>query len=131
MVQRTECGNVEKEKLFPTLPHYGGDEAHDRPDREKVGAYDERPKGMLTLRSTLERRTKNLLTDRLGSSNLRVPQRCRDTRKGTMEPRKEWLRKPQYNPPTSQEKAGFGTYSFLKAAISIFLLKKRIAGGND
>jgi hypothetical protein len=31
-----------------------------------------------------------------------------------MEPRKEWLRKPQYNPPTSQEKAGFSTYSFLK-----------------
>jgi hypothetical protein len=31
-----------------------------------------------------------------------------------MKSKEECLRKPSHNPPISQEKAGFGTYSFLK-----------------
>ena len=33
--------------------------------------------------------------------------------KGAMKSMEKWLGKPPGNPPISQEKAGFGTYSFL------------------
>jgi hypothetical protein len=37
-------------------------------------------------------------------------------KKGAMKSEEKWLRKPQHNPPISQDKAGFGTYSFLKCS---------------
>jgi hypothetical protein len=47
-----------------------------------------------------------------------------------MKSEKKWLRKPACNPPISQEKAGFVTYSFLKQTKSAPLKKYEIAIGN-
>ena len=59
---------------------------------------------------------KNVLTDGSASANLKVPRHCHDMGNGTMESEKKWLRKPACNPPISQDKAGFVTYSTYEEA---------------
>ena len=65
-----------------------------------------------------ETTAKNVLTGRSASANLKVPQHCHARGKGTMESEKQWLRKRGCNPPISQDKAGFVTYSTYKERLT-------------